>query len=141
MEEVFESKDFYDGIFFTTHTKEVAPICSYITFDNEDEGEVVRHYEYKAYKTKQGTLLLHIEIPLLFPEQIGFQENICPMCSKDRISIVAEIKKHVGDFITIADVLDQLVADKVLRLLPYSQTSEFFKILAEHLQKAEVKGA
>lgn len=135
MEEVFESKDFYDGIYFTTHTREVCPLCEYFTFDNENEGEIVKYYEYKAYKTKEGNLLLHIEVPLLFPEQLGFQENFCPNCSTDRISIVEEVKKKNNDTIRISDVLDELIEAKVLKFLPYGHTSEFFKILSDYLEE------
>lgn len=135
MTEEFELKDFYDGIDFTTHTRNVSFLCGYTTFETPEQEGIVRSYEYRAYKTDKGDILLNIQVPLLYPEYIGFQENICPACAKDIISIVSEVKKKTNDSIHIQDVLDQLVRDKVLKLLPYSQTAEFFKILSPFLEE------
>lgn len=137
MKENYYSKEFYDGINFVTYTKNVCPLCEYATFDKEEQDGVIRNYEYKAYKTKDNTVLLSIEVPLLFPEQIGFQESVCPACTKDMISIVVEVKPHSDSSINMFDVLKQLSSDNVLKLLPYGPTSEFLRILSDSLQQQE----
>lgn len=131
----FEQKEFYDGIDFTTQTRNVCLLCEYVTFEKEEGSNICKEYNYKCYKLKEGGLLLHIELPLLYPEYIGFQEHVCPACSKDRISILSEIKPTGEGTPNFHAVVDQLVLDKHLKLLPYGYTSEFFRILSQSLEE------